>query len=403
MKESAPEKGRQRRSKASKTGFYLDLIRFLSENQGVSVGEVREAFGLRNNARTRREIQALETLGQPPFGPCDFLEIHLENDRVYSEALFGLAAHRNLSATEAVLLEQILLESSRPEAATTREALFHGLKTGELPRREWTLAEKNRTRLEKAIREKMPVNILYQKPNPDEPGREREILPLAFESLPGGNPEQNMYLRAWCFESSDSRLFYFWRVRDVRQPEAERARELVEQFAATRPPPSITNSEKPSGAQNPGGIYTDPWLFWCLVPVSDAKYALGAVPLVSYQLLKPETLERPFPLKAPGGKPGPAISLEFLKGLAGFAEESQAGELFSGDRLLVAMGFSLTARLLEGLIPLLQDLLPLGITANPVTGDYQSPPLKRISSLEKELHGGLKERLDWLARLSEEE
>ena len=81
----------------------LFLVPFVSRNQGMKVDEVAKAAGL----STRELLQDLELLtlvGRPPFEPDDFVDIYVEEDRVFVDLDQRLSAPPRLTAAEGVAL-----------------------------------------------------------------------------------------------------------------------------------------------------------------------------------------------------------------------------------------------------------------------------------------------------------
>lgn len=110
--EPSPVKERLRR--------LLFLVPFVSRNQGQSVDEVARALGLSREALLE-DLDLLTLVGRPPFQPDDFLDIYVEDDRVYVDVDQRLSAPPRLTAAEGVALAAAaaLLKSRGSETLTS--------------------------------------------------------------------------------------------------------------------------------------------------------------------------------------------------------------------------------------------------------------------------------------------
>jgi proteasome accessory factor C len=81
----------------------LFVVPFVSKHQGLTVAEVAEAVGC-SKAELLEELDLLTLVGRPPFQPDDFIDIYVEEDRVYLELDQRLSAPPRLTAAEGVAL-----------------------------------------------------------------------------------------------------------------------------------------------------------------------------------------------------------------------------------------------------------------------------------------------------------
>ncbi len=81
----------------------LFLVPFVSRNQGLTVEALATALGVTRDALLE-ELDLLTLVGRPPFQPDDFVDIYVEDDRVFVELDQRLSAPPRLTAAEGVAL-----------------------------------------------------------------------------------------------------------------------------------------------------------------------------------------------------------------------------------------------------------------------------------------------------------
>ena len=81
----------------------LFLVPFVQKNQGLTVAQVASAAGLSTSALLE-DLELLTLVGRPPFQPDDFIDIYVEDDRVYVNLDQRLSAPPRLTAAEGVAL-----------------------------------------------------------------------------------------------------------------------------------------------------------------------------------------------------------------------------------------------------------------------------------------------------------
>lgn len=81
----------------------LFLVPYVSRNPGLTVAEVASALGISREALLE-ELDLLTLVGRPPFSPDDFVDIYVEDDRVYVDLDQRLSAPPRLTAAEGVAL-----------------------------------------------------------------------------------------------------------------------------------------------------------------------------------------------------------------------------------------------------------------------------------------------------------
>ncbi len=81
----------------------LFLVPFVSKHPGLSVDEVAKAVGC-SKPELLEELDMLTLVGRPPFQPDDFIDIYVEDDRVFLHLDQRLSAPPRLTAAEGVSL-----------------------------------------------------------------------------------------------------------------------------------------------------------------------------------------------------------------------------------------------------------------------------------------------------------
>ena len=81
----------------------LFLVPFVSKNPGKRVDEVAKAVGV-TKEELLEELDLLTLVGRPPFQPDDFIDVYVEDDRVFVHLNQRLSAPPRLTAAEGVAL-----------------------------------------------------------------------------------------------------------------------------------------------------------------------------------------------------------------------------------------------------------------------------------------------------------
>ena len=91
----------------------LFILSFVSQNQGVLVDELAAKVGMRPRALIK-ELEFITLIGKPPFKPDDYVDIYVEDDRVFIE--FDQSLNRPLRFTRAEAVSLLMsLELLDPE------------------------------------------------------------------------------------------------------------------------------------------------------------------------------------------------------------------------------------------------------------------------------------------------
>ena len=81
----------------------LFLVPYVSKNPGRTVDEVAKAVGV-SKEELLQELDLLTLVGRPPFQPDDFIDVYVDEDRVFIHLNQRLSAPPRLTAAEGVAL-----------------------------------------------------------------------------------------------------------------------------------------------------------------------------------------------------------------------------------------------------------------------------------------------------------
>lgn len=197
----------------------LLVVPYVARNPGVSVDELARALGA-TREQLLKELDLLAMVGRPPFQPDDYIDIYVDDGRVYVDLDQRLAKPPRLTASEAVALAAAA-EMLRPNPG---DALYTALR-----KLEKVLPESARARyremaqqidadpkgpaelvsLSRAISQRLEVEFEYF--TPDRNATERRVVrPLELLHHRG-----QWYLKAYDVKRADERLFRLDRFRDL--------------------------------------------------------------------------------------------------------------------------------------------------------------------------------------------
>lgn len=91
----------------------LFILSYVSQNQGIRVDELARKVGMRRRALLK-ELEFISLIGKPPFSPDDYVDIYVEEGRVYTEMDQGLNRPFRFTRAEAMAL-MMSLELLDPE------------------------------------------------------------------------------------------------------------------------------------------------------------------------------------------------------------------------------------------------------------------------------------------------
>ncbi|MBL8955346.1 MAG: WYL domain-containing protein [Myxococcaceae bacterium] len=202
----------------------LFLVPFVAKNPGQHVDDVAKALGVTREALLE-ELDLLTMVGRPPFQPDDFVDIYVEDDRIYVDLDQRFSAPPRLTAAEGVALAAAaeLLRPAATDALTKAlEKLEKVLPDGARARyramsKQLDLALEapvGLAALSQAIVERREVELDYftQGRNQTE---KRRVQPHELFSHRG-----QWYLQGHCLTRNDERLFRLDRIRGLELSES---------------------------------------------------------------------------------------------------------------------------------------------------------------------------------------
>ena len=220
----------------------LFLVPYVARNPGLPVDEVAKAMGVTRDALLE-ELDLLGMVGRPPFQPDDFVDIYVEDDKVYVDLDQRFSAPPRLTAAEGVALAAAaeLLRPAATDALTKAlEKLEKVLPAGARDRykamsKQLDLAleaPQGLAALSQAIVERREVDLDYFTSGRNQTEK-RRVQPHELFSHRG-----QWYLQGHCLTRGDVRLFRLDRIRSLQL--------LDSRFA----PPQNTKSQlMPGGGQ----------------------------------------------------------------------------------------------------------------------------------------------------------
>lgn len=200
----------------------LFILSYVSQNQGVTVEELAAKAGMRSRALLR-ELEFISLIGKPPFNPDDYVDIYVENGRVYSEMDQGLNRPFRFTRAEAMAL-MMSLELLDPEVdpqgvRSLREKLAgvmgDSVKTARSVHERIALESSSRHISDQfriictAVEERQKLEIRYYALGSNRTTR-RVIRPYHLMKRLGF-----WYLTAYCEKRKDLRTFKFERILSV--------------------------------------------------------------------------------------------------------------------------------------------------------------------------------------------
>lgn len=197
----------------------LFLVPYISKHPGISVEELARALSLGTD-QLLKELEILTMVGRPPFQPDDYIDIYVENGRVYVDLDQRFSAPPRLTAAEATALTAAaeLLKPAAGGALESALAKLEKVLPAEVRRQYRDMGRKidasvqgppELALLAKAIADRREASFAYYSH-----GRgaveQRQVRPLELFSHRG-----QWYLHAYCLSRKDERLFRLDRIRDL--------------------------------------------------------------------------------------------------------------------------------------------------------------------------------------------
>ncbi|MEW5740203.1 MAG: WYL domain-containing protein [Myxococcota bacterium] len=194
----------------------LFLVPFVARNPGLSVEEVAKEAGV-SREELLEELDLLTLVGRPPFQPDDFVDIFVEDGKVYVELDQRLSAPPRLTAAEGVALAAAaaLLKPAAGDALTQALAKLETVLPPHAVQRYRDMAKTldvtmeapdGLSTLSQAIVERREVDLDYFTAGRGQTER-RRVQPHELFSHRG-----LWYLAAHCLSRGDERLFRLDRI-----------------------------------------------------------------------------------------------------------------------------------------------------------------------------------------------
>jgi proteasome accessory factor C len=196
----------------------LFLVPYVSKHPGVSVDDLSKALNVKREDLLE-ELDLLTCVGRPPFNPDDYVDIYVDNDRVYVDLDQRLSRPPRLTAGEAAALAaaaELLRPASGDALQGALQKLERILPPGARERyREMhrkidasTDAPQSLGPLTRAILERREVTFDYA--SPGRVSEPRKVRPYELLSHRG-----QWYLQGYCHTRQDERLFRLDRMENL--------------------------------------------------------------------------------------------------------------------------------------------------------------------------------------------
>jgi proteasome accessory factor C len=196
----------------------LFLVPYVSKHPGVTVDDLAKALNVKREDLLE-ELDLLTCVGRPPFNPDDYVDIYVDNDRVYVDLDQRLSRPPRLTAGEAAALAASA-SLLRPAAGDALQSAVQKLEKilpavareryREMHRKIDASSEAPQSLgpLTRAILERLEVTFDYA--SPGRPSEQRRVRPYELLSHRG-----QWYLQGFCHTRQDSRLFRLDRMESL--------------------------------------------------------------------------------------------------------------------------------------------------------------------------------------------
>lgn len=220
----------------------LFLVPYVSKHPGRTVDEVAQAVGCSRNELIE-ELDLVTLVGHPPFQPDDFVDIYVEDDRVFVQFDQRLSAPPRLTAAEGVALASAaaILEPQKESALSVALQKLERVLPEEAAARYRELTRRldvgargadSLSELTRAVVEHREIEFDYVGVARGE-REQRRVRPIELLSHRG-----QWYLRAFCLTRNGERLFRSDRIASLKLTETTFSPETGK---AERP---VTESQK---------------------------------------------------------------------------------------------------------------------------------------------------------------
>lgn len=89
----------------------LSLIPVLTANPGIRLADLQKLSGYQSKKKLQQDLEKVLYFGRPPFTPADYIDICIEEDRVFLELPQGLDRPLELTIDEWALVQNILTQT----------------------------------------------------------------------------------------------------------------------------------------------------------------------------------------------------------------------------------------------------------------------------------------------------
>ena len=197
----------------------LLLVPYVRRHPGIRVEALAQQLGVAKEALLQ-ELDLLTMVGRPPFQPDDFIDLHVEDDRVFVDLDQRLSKPPTLTAPEAAALfaaARVLEPAAEGALASALGKLSSVLPSDERAKLDQlgqaidaaSAAPKELAPLTRAIAESREVGFDYFTQGRGDT-EARRVRPLELVSHRGA-----WYLNAYCLSREDERLFRIDRMRNL--------------------------------------------------------------------------------------------------------------------------------------------------------------------------------------------
>lgn len=197
----------------------LSLIPVLTANPGIRLRDLQKLSGYESRGKLQQDLEKVLYFGRPPFTPADYIDIYIEEDRVFLELPQGLDRPLELTVDEWALVHSILSEAAEFNARGrkgSKEAASILSKMSRVPLAlDYGPYTRKRSTLLRAIEESRQVEFTYQSLSSSDP-EIRRIDPWAVFSHHG-----SIYCVGFCHTRQASRIFHLERMENLEILEAK--------------------------------------------------------------------------------------------------------------------------------------------------------------------------------------
>ncbi len=197
----------------------LFLVPYASRRPGISVRELSDALGL-GEEELLKDLDLLTMVGRPPFQPDDYIDIYIENGRVYVDLDQRFSAPPRLTGAEAAALRAAadLVRPTASDALRSAMAKLEKVLPADAREQYREIGRKvdaslsgplELAPLAQAISDRVEVTFEYFSRGRGST-ETRTVRPLELFSHRG-----QWYLFAYCCSRNDERLFRLDRVRKL--------------------------------------------------------------------------------------------------------------------------------------------------------------------------------------------